>query len=138
MKEKKILVSACLAGSLCRYDCGSCDDDEVKELVVKGLAIPVCPEELGGLPTPRPPAEIRGEKVETIDGEDVTEAYNSGAEAVRKLIQDYEITEAILKSKSPMCGVGQIYDGSFSGKLTNGDGILTRTLKQLGIKLRSK
>jgi len=132
------IVSACLAGVNCRYDCQHKEDADITKLVSEGKAIPVCPEQLGGLPTPRIPAERKGDKVISKDGRDVTEQYLMGANEVLKIVDMCQIKEAILKDKSPMCGCGQIYDGNFTGKLIKGDGVLTELLKKRGIKITSK
>lgn len=144
---KKILVSACLIGVNCRYDGdNSCDENVVNRMKTDEL-IPVCPEEVGGLPTPRPPVEIIGgdgndvldgkAKVMTADGEDKTEAFLKGARHALHLAQSQGATCVILKSRSPSCGCGTIYDGSFSGTLTSGDGVTTALLKRHGIEVIS-
>ncbi len=124
------VVSACLAGKKCRYDGRSSPCEKVIELVKKGEAIPVCPEQLGGLKIPRVPSEIKGDRVITKEGRDVTAQFEKGAEEALKIAQLNNCKEAILKSKSPSCGLGKIYDGTFSGKLKDGDGIFTRLLKK--------
>jgi uncharacterized protein YbbK (DUF523 family) len=136
MSSKKI-VSACLAGIHCRYDCASQERESIREMVARGEAIPVCPEQLGGLATPRPPAEIIGDKVVNNLGQDVTQQYIKGAQEALLIAQLTNATEAYLKSKSPMCGAGQVYDGSFTGTLKAGDGVFTRKLRELGIKIFS-
>jgi uncharacterized protein YbbK (DUF523 family) len=133
--SEKIIVSACLAGLECRYDCKSKERSEIIELVKKGVATPVCPEQLGGLPTPRDPAEIIEDKVLTVHGKDVTFEYQKGAQEAFKVLKLTGATKAILKSKSPMCGVGEVYDGSYSGKTVEGDGIFAKLLKSNGIKV---
>jgi len=134
------LVSACLAGENCRYDGRNCRNEAVAELVRQGKAIPVCPELLGGLPIPRTPSEIvRSEdgsiKVVSRDGEDRTKEFYVGAEKTLAIAKAYGIKKAILKSKSPSCGCGQVYDGTFSGKLTEGYGITARLLKDNHIEV---
>lgn len=134
----KYLVSACLAGFNCRYDCAHKENQRIVDLVKSGEALAACPEEMGGLKTPRPPAEIHptDEKVMTIEGEDVTKEYEMGASQALELIKNHQINHVILKSKSPMCGEGMIYDGSFTGKLTKGDGVLVQKIrKQNHIKI---
>ncbi len=142
-----ILVSACLAGYPCRYNGGSKPDARVIELVQAGKAIPVCPEALGGLPMPRPPAEIvggdggdvligRGRVVDST-GADVTEGFIKGARATLNLCRRYGVERAILKANSPSCGSGMIYDGSFLGKLKSGDGVSAKLLKVNGITVES-
>ena len=129
-----IIVSACLAGIECRYDGSGKPCQKVIDLIEQGKAIPVCPEQLGGLPTPRDPVEIVGDKVLTKDGEDKTEDFIKGAEEAMKIVEMANCTEAILKTKSPSCGCGKIYDGTFAGKIKDGDGIFTKMLKEKEIK----
>ena len=131
----KKLISACLLGIECRYDGKS----ELNEQLLKNADsfIPICPEQLAGLPTPRPPAEIKGDRVVSKEGVDLTSAYQKGAQEALKMAKLYHCKEAILKSHSPMCGCGEIYDGSFSNKLVKGDGILTQVLKKNGILVKS-
>ncbi|MCP4913057.1 MAG: DUF523 domain-containing protein [Oligoflexia bacterium] len=132
--KKKYLVSACLAGIECRYDCQAQERIDIVELVNKGEAFPVCPEQLGGLPTPRDPAEIQSDgRVLSNKGEDVTQQYNEGARLALEEFISKGASEALLKSKSPMCGVGKIYDGKFSGKLISGNGIFTQLLIKKGV-----
>ena len=119
----KLLVSACLLGEPCRYDGRSKADARVLALAEKYELIPVCPEQLGGLPTPRVPSERSGERVITADGRDVTENYRHGAEAALALCVKNGCGAAVLKEKSPSCGCGRIYDGTFSRHLTAGDGV---------------
>ncbi len=132
------IVSACLAGINCNYEGTSKPNSYVTELVKTGQAIPVCPEQLGGLPTPRTPAERLDDKVITKDGRDVTEAFKRGAQEVLNLAQLINCDEAILKARSPSCGCGEIYDGSFSGKLVKGYGVLAELLMQNGIKVKTE
>lgn len=129
------IVSACLAGVKCRYDGESQPCDKILELVRNGEAIPVCPEQLGGLPTPRAQAEQQGAKVITKDGADVTNEFHRGAIEVLNLAKLVGCKEAILKSKSPSCGSGIVYDGTFTGTLIEGDGVLVRLLKENGINV---
>ncbi len=132
-----IFVSACLVGVPCRYDGESRERSQVIHLLNQGMAMPVCPEQLGGLPTPRPAAEIVADKVLTKDGADVSDNYKAGAEAALLLCLKAGTTEAWLKSKSPMCGCGKVYDGTHSGTLTTGDGIFTALLKKAGIQVKA-
>lgn len=134
-ERKIILCSACLLGIRCRYDGKSKPNQKVIGLSKKEILIPVCPEQLGGLPTPREPAEERGEKVVTKLGKDVTGNFEKGAKEVLRLTKLFGIKEAIFKQKSPSCGCGKIYDGTFSGKLIKGDGITTSLLKRNKIKI---
>lgn len=137
-----ILVSACLCGVNCKYNGGNNLNYDILKLVKDGKAIFVCPEQLGGLPTPRTPSEIKiiNDEVHVVtkDGKDVTENYIRGAEEVLKLAQKLDIKKAILKSKSPSCGYGKIYDGTFSNNLIDGNGITTNILLENGIKVESK
>lgn len=133
-----IIVSACLAGVKCRYDGKANPSDKVNELVKEGKAVLVCPEQLGGLTTPRPTAEKVGERVLTKDGVDVTPQFIKGAKESLKIAKENGCNEAILKSKSPSCGCGKIYDGTFSGKLIDGDGIFTELLKKNNINVSSE
>jgi uncharacterized protein YbbK (DUF523 family) len=129
------LVSACLLGIRCRYDGSGRPDKKAIELFRKGGLVPVCPEQLGGLPTPREPAEIRGDKVFTESGRDVTENFIRGAEETLRLAKLLGIKEAVLKSKSSACGCGKIHDGTFSGALKDGDGVTAALLKRSGIRV---
>ena len=128
-----ILVSACLAGVNCRMDGGNKLVPEIKELVEAGRAIPVCPEVLGGLPTPRQPSERRGESVCARAGEDVTAAFVRGAERALEICMKNGCTAAVMKSKSPSCGYRVIHNGRFDGGLTEGNGVFTQMLLDAGI-----
>lgn len=132
------LCSACLLGIRCRYDGSSKPDPKVMALSKKEVLIPVCPEQLGGLPTPRKPAEQRGGKVITEIEDDVTAQYRKGAEDVLAIAYILGIKEAILKQRSPACGVGKIYDGTFSERVVKGDGITTALLKKNKISVISE
>lgn len=129
------LCSACLLGINCKWDGKSKPNIKLIELFRKGELIPVCPEQLGGLTTPRTPAEQRGDKVYTKDGKDVTEQFNRGAEETLKIAKMLNIKEFIGKARSPSCGSGKIYDGAFSGTLIDGDGVTVSLLKKNGIKV---
>ncbi len=143
----KVVISACLLGVRCRYDGGDSRNEIAIEQKETSELIPVCPEEAGGLPTPRPPAEIVGgdgdavldgkAKVMTADGVDVTEAYLKGAYHALQVTQSSGATHVILKARSPSCGCGDIYDGTFSGTLTSGDGVTTALLKRHGVTVTS-
>ncbi len=143
----KILISACLLGVNCRYDGGNSRDENAINIHQSDELIPVCPEEAGGLPTPRPAVEIVGgdgndvldgkARVLTADGVDKTEEFLKGAQFALELAQSQEATSVILKSKSPSCGCGEIYDGSFSSTLISGDGVTTALLKRHGIEVIS-
>jgi len=132
---KMIIVSACLAGINCRWDGEARPNPKIIEMIKAGKAIPVCPEQLGGLPTPRTPSEQKGDKVFAKDGNDVTVQFRKGAEEILKIAKMINCNQAIFKSKSPSCGCGKIYDGSFFGKLIDGDGVTAKLLKENNIKV---
>jgi len=132
------LCSACLLGMNCRYDEKVKPNKKVLKLAKKEILIPVCPEQLGGLPTPREPSEQRGKRVITESGRDVTKNFENGAKQVLKLAKLFGIKEAILKQRSPSCGSGEIYDGTFTGRIITGDGVTTRLLKKNGVKVISE
>lgn len=131
----KLLVSACLLGAPCRYDGKSKRVEQVCVLAQRYELIPVCPEQLGGLPTPRLPSERRGERVVMADGSDVTENYRRGAEKALALCLAHGCAAAVLKEKSPSCGCGRIYDGTFSRRLIDGSGVTAELLQQNGIRI---
>ena len=132
---ENILVSACLLGIGCRYDGKHKANEAVLALKEKYNLIPVCPEIFGGLPTPRIPSERIGERVMMKDGTDVTDNYMRGAKEAYELCRIYGITTAILKERSPSCGKGEIYDGTFTGKLTARDGVAAEYLMSHGIRV---
>ena len=127
-----MLISACLVGINCKYNGKNNYNEKALDLVKKGIAISICPEQLGGLTTPRNPSEIRiiDNKVHVIDNKnnDVTKEFEKGANEVLKLAKDLNVDKVILKSKSPSCGIGKIYDGTFSNNLIDGNGILANLL----------
>lgn len=131
----KILVSACLLGASCRYDGKTVPNESVKALAEKHELIPFCPEIYGGLSTPRDPSEIIGDKVMSINGKDVTKQYNKGAREALMIAKMFGCTTAVLKEKSPSCGCGKIYDGTFSGTLKDGMGVTAKLLTENGIKV---
>jgi len=131
----KILVSACLLGENCKYNGGNNKNDEVIRLGEKHTLIPVCPEVMAGLSIPRPPCEIRGERVVRKDGIDVTEEFFDGAEKTLYVAEETGCQIAVLKERSPSCGFGKIYDGSFSGRLIEGNGVTAQLLYDHGITL---
>ncbi|MFA5985789.1 MAG: DUF523 domain-containing protein [Parcubacteria group bacterium] len=131
------LCSACLLGVPCRYNGASKPNEKILVLAKNEMLIPVCPEQLGGLSTPRKPAERCGKCVVARDGEDVTEQFMRGAQEVLKIAKLYDIKSAIFKQCSPSCGCGQIYDGSFTGRIIKGDGITTQLLKENGTEVLS-
>ena len=129
----RILVSACLMGVGCRYDGKSNQLPQLEQLMKQHTCIPVCPEIFGGLPTPRVPAERQGSKIMTQDGQDVTQQFVQGTAEVLRLADLYHCKAALLKERSPSCGSGQIYDGTFTKTLTEGDGLTAEMLKRKGI-----
>lgn len=136
--SQRYVVSACLAGEPCRYDGGSSPCEAVMELVREGRAVPVCPETLGGLPTPRTPAEIRDGRVIMRDGRDVTEAFARGAgEALRRALAE-GCDAAILKARSPSCGAGTVYDGTFTGRRVPGEGVFARMAREAGLAVETE
>ena len=130
-----ILVSGCLAGLNCKYNGGNNENAFVRELVDSGKAIMVCPEVYGGLETPRDPSEILGDRVVSSKGKDVTKEFALGAKRAYNEARLMGVDLAILKAKSPSCSKGKIYDGSFSGKLIDGNGIFAEMLLKDGIKV---
>lgn len=142
------IVSACLAGVNCRHDGGNSADPLVRELVRQGKAIPVCPEQLGGLETPRMPAEIQGgdgkdvlegkARVIRKDGTDVTDCFLKGAYETVEIAKLAGARRAIMKCSSPSCGCGKIYDGTFSGKRINGNGVTAELLIRNGIDVKTE
>ena len=133
-----ILVSACLLGVPCRYDGTGTADARILSLAQTHYIIPVCPEQLGGLPTPRPPAERHDTRVVTRDERDFTAAFVRGAEETLRLSRLFSCRIAILKANSPSCGSGQIYDGCFCGRLIPGDGMTAALLRQEGLTVLSE
>ncbi|MBP3654660.1 MAG: DUF523 domain-containing protein [Oscillospiraceae bacterium] len=131
----KVLVSACLFGENCKYDGGNNQDLKIiNTLLAEGIdPVVICPEVAGGLPIPRTPAELQGDKVINQDGEDVTEQFMAGARAAVELAKKHGCKAAVLKANSPSCGCGKIYDGTFSGKLVDGYGVTARLLRKSGV-----
>ena len=144
-KPRMKLVSACLIGISCNYRGESSYNEEVFEEFKTGNMYPICPEILGGLPTPRAAAEIRygsssdvldgKARVVTREGEDVTDALIKGAYMVLEIARSIGAKEAVLKARSPSCGCGKIYDGTFSGNMVDGDGVTAGLLKRNGIEV---
>lgn len=132
------LCSGCLLGMRCRYDARRKPSRKVLELSKKEILIPVCPEQLGGLPTPREPSERKGKIVVTKSGTDVTENFRQGAEQVLHLARLFGIKEAVFKQRSAACGCGEIYDGTFRSRVIRGDGVTTALLKKNGIRVRTE
>ena len=134
-KTYEFAVSACLCGFPCRYDGKSKPDERIKALYEEGRALPVCPEKLGGLTTPRTPCEIINGRVVSSDGEDRTNEYLLGSQRVLELCKKHGIKKAILKQNSPSCGSTHIYDGTFSGTLIEGEGCLAALLRKNGTEV---
>ena len=131
---KALLISRCLLGDNCRYDGKSkpLPDETLQALRARYDLIPVCPEVLGGLPTPRTPSERQGDRVVMKTGADVTEEYRRGAEATLQTAQENQVCAAVLKERSPSCGKGNIYDGTFTGTLKEGNGVTAEVLLNAG------
>ena len=136
MKMK--LCSACLLGLSCRYNNEIKTNEKVLELAKKEILIPVCPEQLGGLSTPREACETKNNRVIDKFGNDLTDKFQKGADEVLKIAKLLEIKEAILKQRSPSCGCGKIYSGNFDGIVIEGNGITTKLLKKNRIKVISE
>lgn len=143
-----ILVSACLAGLKVRYNGTDCLDERIGRLIAEKRAMTICPEVMGGLSTPRDPAEIIGgngdnvldgkARVISISGEDVTEAFIKGAYSALKKAQEVGATTVVLKENSPSCGSSMIYNGTFSGEKMAGVGVTTALLRRNGIAVISE
>ena len=131
----KIAVSACLLGENCKYNGGNNYSKKVIEYIKGHEVVPVCPEVLGGLPTPRESAEIVNGKVSHKDGTSVDKEFRRGAETALEIIKEQQVDFVILQSRSPSCGVNTIYDGSFSGKIISGQGVFANLLQKNGIKV---
>ena len=131
----KILVSACLLGRDCKYNGGNNYSEKVAEYVKGHDVIPVCPEVAGGLPIPRIPCEIVGGTVTNRNGESKDREFRAGADICLKKALEEKVDLAILQSRSPSCGVKQIYDGSFTGKLIPEKGVFAEMLSENGIKI---
>lgn len=139
------LISACLCGINCKYNGDNNNHPYYLDLLQQGELLPICPEQLGGLPTPRASCEIIGgsgedvlqgiAKVVNKDGEDLSAPFIKGAREILQLAKQAGISEAIMQSRSPSCGCGRIYDGTFAGKLIAGDGVTSALLKMNGIKV---
>lgn len=136
---EKLLVSACLLGECCRYDGKSKPCEAVIKLAEKYELIPVCPEQLGGLSTPRPPSEMQGDgRFINTEGNDVTANYRRGAEKALAIAVKNGCKRAVLKEKSPSCGVHKRYDGTFTGTLILDSGITASLLRENGITVLSE
>ncbi len=130
----KIAVSACLLGENCKYNGGNNHSKKVEEFIKGHDVIAICPEVLGGLPTPREPAEIVNGKVCHARGDSVDKEFRAGAKKALDIIKDNQVELAILQSRSPSCGVDTIYDGTFSGKIIPGKGVFAELLHENHIK----
>ena len=135
---EKILISACLVGDNCKYNGSNNLNPQIEALLEKYELIPFCPEVEGGLPIPRNPSEIKGNRVVMNNDKDVTREYELGARKALMLCLYLKIKIAVLKERSPSCGTHQIHDGSFSNKLIDGMGVTARLLKENGIKVYSE
>lgn len=132
---EKILVSACLLGTNCKYNGKNNKNERVLEFIKDKEVIPICPEIMGGMMTPRAAAERVGDKVLTEDGIDVTKEFKKGANEVLYLAELFNVKKALLKAKSPSCGNNVIYDGTFTHTKTEGSGITSELLKANGITI---
>ena len=146
------LVSACLHGVVCRYNGKSNPAPEIRDLAIEGKVITICPEVVGGLPTPRLTAEIEEAyagldghavldgrtRVVRSDGIDVTAQFIKGAQAALTLARELGIRQAILRARSPSCGAGLTHDGKFAGKVVPGDGVTAALLKRNGIQVMTE
>jgi len=137
-RKPLLLISACLCGQVCRYDAVKLEFPYFASLAASGVALPICPEIQGGLPTPRPPFELVKRLAFTRAGADVTEACKLGACKVLETAMRHNIRVAILKDRSPSCGTTRIFDGSFSGRLIPGMGLLAEILRQNDFTLYSE
>lgn len=131
----KIIVSACLLGENCKYNGGNNRCQKVIDFVKNNEVFSVCPEQMGGLSTPRPPAEICNGLVQTAEGISVNSEFRKGADAALKVALENEATMAILQPRSPSCGCKQIYDGTFSRNLIPGKGVFAELLANHGIEI---
>ncbi|MBR0414139.1 MAG: DUF523 domain-containing protein [Clostridia bacterium] len=131
-----IAVSACLLGENCKYNGGNNYSAALADFLQGHEVLPLCPEVLGGLPVPREPAEIVGGVVRLRDGSSVDAAFRTGAALALEKVKAAGAELVVLQSRSPSCGIGTIYDGSFSGKLTAGDGVFAALLKENGIAVK--
>jgi len=133
--KERLLISACLLGENCKYSGGNNYSPAAAALAERFELVPVCPERMGGLPTPRVPAERVGDKVLTRDGADVTEAYRRGAEQALETALANGVRRAVFQERSPSCGCGAVYDGTFTGTLVPGEGVAAELLRKHGIEV---
>ena len=134
----QIAISACLLGERCRYDGDTNLCPQTLSWLEAGQALPVCPELFGGLPIPRPPCEIQGERIVDIEGKDRSQAFRQGAVKAWEMVQACGIKKAVLKARSPSCGRGMVYDGSFSHRLIPGDGWFAGLLGENGVEITTE
>lgn len=134
----KIIISGCLFGNNCRYKGDNCKSEELLALSKEHTLIPICPEQMGGLSTPRNPAEIVGDRVISNKGDDVTAEYNKGADTALYIARLNNADVAVLKANSPSCGKGIIYDGTFSGNKKEGNGVTVKKFLDAGIPVFSE
>lgn len=134
---QRVLISSCLLGAEVRYHGGAARIESaiLDRWRAEGRIVEVCPEVAGGLSTPRPPAEIVGVRVITSEGRDVTAAFDAGADRAVSLAQQHAVRVAVLKSRSPSCGISETYDGTFTGRLKPGMGVTATALMQIGVQL---
>ncbi len=133
-----LLVSACLLGTACNHEGAHSRRASVEALAATHRLVPVCPEVSGGLSTPRPAAERQGDRVVNVNGDDVTDAYETGARAAVEVARAVGARRAVLKARSPSCGSAQIYDGTFSRTLRAGEGVTAAALRAAGIEVVSE
>ncbi len=133
--SQAIVCSACLMGVPCRYDGRSRPESRLLAVAARRVCVPVCPEQLGGLPTPRDAAERRGRRVVTASGRDLTAAFDKGARAALNAARLAGARVAVLKRGSPSCGSGWIYDGTFTGRRKRGDGVTAALFKAAGLRV---
>ena len=134
--HEPIIVSACLLGEPCRYDGASRASDAVKEYLIDAAVVPICPEQMGGLATPRNPCEIQSDgSIRDASGADWTKEYEQGADIAVMLAKSLGCKEALLKAYSPSCGVHAVYDGTFSATLIPGEGVTAKALREAGVVL---
>ena len=131
----KIAVSACLLGINYKYNGGNNYSEKLEKLLKKHEIIPICPEVLGGLPIPRDPSEIVNGEVLTDKGKSVDKEFRNGAKKALEIVKESGAELVVLQPRSPSCGLGKIYDGSFTGRLVDGDGVFVKLLKYEGIKV---
>ena len=136
--REKLLISACLLGENCKYSGGNNYDPLTEALRERFELVPVCPERLGGLTSPRDPAERVGDRVLSRAGEDWTAAFRLGAEKALEIARQEGVTRAVLKERSPSCGCGAVYDGTFTGTVVPGDGVAAELLRGSGVSIRGE